>query len=87
MAPSLGNHDSEGLSSYSFFSLHFGVDWLSGGLAMLPLFILDMGQMWHGGISYDFRIREESVVICVKARNQRIRTLNLTSIQSQRVDF
>ena len=30
--------------------LHFGVDWPSVDLAARPLFILDMGHLWHGDI-------------------------------------
>ena len=33
-----------------FFSSHFGEDWPSVGLAVRPLFILDMGRLWHGDI-------------------------------------
>ena len=30
--------------------LHFGVDWTSVDLAVRPLFVLDIGHLWHGDI-------------------------------------
>jgi hypothetical protein len=72
--PSLGNHDSEGLNSYSFFlSLLFAVD-----LAVRPGYGSDVARRHQG---------KKACWSLLRPGNQHIRTLDLTDTKSKHVDF